>query len=168
MNTTTRPLLGALLAATLCVAAGAAAAQNGPPPGGAPGGGAPAAVRTVQEIKFTGNKKISTATLSSQIQLKVGDVNTKEAVGAAMDKIGDLYKKAGLDLSYMVDISLPDQSHTIVNFIIDENGTGGNKGAAPRAPRAGGAGGPGGPGAAGGPPPGGANAGPAPPASGTK
>lgn len=133
-----------------------AAAQASPPgaptagaQGNGPGQGGAQTVRTVQEIKFTGNKKVSTAQLASQIGLKVGDVNTKEAVGAAMTKIGDIYKQAGKDLSYMVDISLPDDTHTIVNFIIDENGTGGNKGAAPRA----GGGGMGGPG---GPPPGGA------------
>lgn len=118
-----------------------AGAQNAPPP--APAGAA--VVRTVQEIKFTGNKKISTATLSSGIALKVGDVNTKEAVGAAMTKIVELYKQAGSDLALMVDISLPDASHTVVNFLIDENGTGGNKGAAPRPGRGGGPGGPGGP-----------------------
>ncbi|MFT3807347.1 POTRA domain-containing protein [Arenimonas sp.] len=111
----------------------------------APGAAAPAAVqRTIQEIKFTGNKKLSTEQLSKEIGIKVGDVNTKEGVGGAMDKIVAAYKKIGSDLSLMVDISLPDPAHTVVNFLIDENGTGGNKGAAPRA------------GGAGGPPPGGA------------
>lgn len=126
--------------ATLIVAAlaasGAAFAQA--PAGAPPAGAATATVRTIQEIKFTGNKKISTAELAGKIGIKVGDVNTKEAVGGAMDKIGEAYKKLGSDVSYMVDISLPDQSHTIINFVIDENGTGGNKGAAPRAPGAGG------------------------------
>ncbi len=111
----------------------------------APAAIAPAAtVRTIQEIKFTGNKKLSTPELAGKIGIKVGDVNTKEAVGGAMDKIGEAYKKIGSDVSYMVDISLPDPSHTVINFVIDENGTGGNKGAAPRAS------------GAGGPPPGGA------------
>lgn len=142
--------LAALIIAAFAVS-GAAVAQA---PAGAPPAGASAAatVRTIQEIKFTGNKKISTEQLSKAIGIKVGDVNTKEAVGGAMDKIGEAYKKIGSDVSYMVDIT-PTPTTALINFIIDENGTGGNKGAAPRS---GGMG-------AGGPPPGGAPGG-APPA----
>ncbi|MGC3980518.1 MAG: POTRA domain-containing protein [Steroidobacteraceae bacterium] len=160
MNNLFRPLRGSVIiaAAMVCGAALAQApAPGGAPPAGAPGAGSAAAVvRTIQEIKFTGNKKLSTEQLSKAIGIKVGDVNTKEAVGGAMDKIGEAYKKIGADLSYMVDISLPDATHTSINFIIDENGTGGNKGAAPRT------GGPAGGMGAGGPPGG------APPAAPTK
>lgn len=132
----TPALLIAMALASECVVA-QSGPPAGPPPsgaaGGPPDGMAAATERTVQEIKFTGNSKIPTATLAAQIPLKVGVVNTKEAVGAAMNKIVEIYRQAGSDLSLMVDISLPDATHTIVNFMIDENGAGGNKGAAPRA-----------------------------------
>jgi hypothetical protein len=133
-------IIGAALALQWTAFARAADA----PPAARAGGGAEV-VRNVASIKFTGNKKISSEMLLQQIGLKVGDVNTKEAVGGAMTKIIEAYKAQGSDLALMVDISLPDPTHTAINFLIDENGTGGNKGAAPRA---------GGP-PAGGPPPGG-------------
>lgn len=108
------------------------------PPSSQPNAAKPAAanikeeVRTVQEIKFTGNKKVLTETLAKQLPLKVGDVNTKEAIRAAANKILEVYKQANVNLSFYVDINLPDASHTVVNFLIDENGTEGFKGAAPR------------------------------------
>ena len=111
------------------------------------------AVRTIQSIEFVGNAKLSTAQLQQAIGIKVGDVNTREAIGGALAKIVEAYRAKGSDLAVMVDISLPDATHTAVKFLIDEAGTGGNKGAAPRGPRGGGPGGPGGagPGGPGGP-----------------
>lgn len=93
------------------------------------------APRTVQEIRFAGNRTIASADLLAAIPLKVGAVNTREGVGASLDRIVELYRQAGHDLSLMVDIALPDANHTIVDFLIDESGSGGSKGAAPRVPR---------------------------------
>jgi hypothetical protein len=130
-------VMGAAVA--LQFACGIRAADAPPPgatgaaPGAARAGGAADVIRTVQSIKFTGNQKISSEKLLQLIGLKVGDVNTKEAVGGSMTKIVDAYKALGSDLALMVDISLPDPAHTAINFLVDEAGTGGNKGAAPRA-----------------------------------
>ena len=118
----TRPLLFVAAAAFLAVNPGLRAQQPT----------ATTNARTVQEIGFSGNHKFSDAQLAEKLPLKIGDVNTKDAIRAALDSIVQTYRQSGSDLSLMVDISLPDKTHTIVHFLIDENGTGGSKGAAPR------------------------------------
>lgn len=89
-------------------------------------------VRTIQAIQFSGNTRLSSLKLSKAIGIKAGDASTSEAIDAAMTKIVAAYRAIGSDLALMVDVTLTDASHTRVNFLIDEHGTGGNKGAAPR------------------------------------
>lgn len=86
----------------------------------------------IQDIWFTGNRKLSTRKLADAAGLKVGDTGTQEAIDAAMARIVAAYRAIGSDLSLTVDVVLADATHASVNFIIDESGTGGSKGAALR------------------------------------
>jgi hypothetical protein len=89
-------------------------------------------VRTFQDIRFTGNTRLSSRKLLQVIGIKAGGAYTREAVDGALTKIVDAYKAIGSDMAIKVDIALPDATHARVNFLIDESGTGGNQGAAPR------------------------------------
>jgi outer membrane protein assembly factor BamA len=88
--------------------------------------------RTIQDIWFTGNIRLSTRKLAQAIGIKAGDADTKTAIDSAMAKIVAAYAANDSDLSLSVTISQPDAAHTSLHFIIDEHGTGGVKGPAPR------------------------------------
>ena len=88
--------------------------------------------RTIQDVWFTGNRKLSTRKLADAIGLKAGDACTQAAIDAAMARIVAAYRAIGSDLSLTVDVGLPDAMHSTLNFIIDESGTGGSKGPALR------------------------------------
>jgi outer membrane protein assembly factor BamA len=94
--------------------------------------GSTPAVRTIGQIQFTGNTRLSSQELSQAIGIRAGDVSSTEAIDRAMTKIVAAYRAIGRDLALMVDVTLTDTAHTRVDFFIDENGTGGNKGATPR------------------------------------
>ncbi|MFT3906155.1 MAG: POTRA domain-containing protein [Steroidobacteraceae bacterium] len=120
------------------------------PPGGAPPAGAQQAEANppvIDSVSYSGNKKISSAELAKGCLVKVGVKINKEMVGAEIDRVVALYKKAGYDLAISPDIQHPADGHVTVTFKIDENGKGGNAGPAAGGP-------PGGGGGAGGPPPG--------------
>lgn len=93
--------------------------------------GAPPA-RTIRDIWFTGNRKLSTRKLTDAAGLKAGDAGTPAAIDGALAKIVAAYRAIGSDLSLTVDISSPDATHASVHFIIDESGTGGSQGTAVR------------------------------------
>jgi hypothetical protein len=141
---TYRLVLGLLLA----LGVSAAPAQQGPGP--SPSAGPPAQGETsppvIDSITYAGNSKISTASLAAGSSLKAGTIISKELVGAEIERIVALYRKAGYDLAISPRVDHPAAGHVTVKFLIDENGKGGEAGPAPAPP------------GAAGPPPGGAPA----------
>lgn len=110
----------------------------------------------IDSVSYSGNAKISTAELVRDATLKAGMNISKEGMQGELQRVIAIYKKHGLDLAVSPDIQHPADGHVTVTLKIDENGHGGDAGAAP-----GGGGGGGGPPPGGGPPSGGA-----PPAGG--
>jgi hypothetical protein len=114
----------------------------------------------IDSIAYQGNKKIATEVIAKDAAIKAGVKINKEMVGGEIQRIVALYKKSGYDLSVSPDIQHPADGHVTVTFLINEDGKGGDGGAAPGGPPGGAAGR-----GAGGPPPGGApRAGGPPPA----
>ncbi|HTP38149.1 MAG TPA: POTRA domain-containing protein [Steroidobacteraceae bacterium] len=105
------------------------------------------AAPVIDSVSYSGNSKVSTAELAQGATLKAGMNISKEGMKSELDRVIAIYKKHGLDLAVSPDIQHPADGHVTVTLKIDENGHGGDAGAAP----GGGAGAP-----PGGAPPGGA------------
>jgi hypothetical protein len=118
-----------------------AQAPAGPPPGagmGAPAGAGQTEAKppVIDSFKYEGNTKISTAALLQDTGMKVGVTISKELVGGELQRIVALYKAAGHEMAVSPDIQHPADGHVTVTFKINENGKGGDAGAAPGSPPA--------------------------------
>lgn len=123
-------MLAMLSATNFVFAVMAAAAQSAaPPPTAGIAGDAP----LIDAVHFSGNTKLSGATLAQAIALRAGEPISKEKVKAALDRIVASYRADGYNLSISPDISHPAAGHVIVTFKIDESGTAGDSGPAPGA-----------------------------------
>jgi len=135
-------IVGALLIASL---GWTQSPPPGPPPGPMAGpGAADSSPPLIDAVSYSGNHRISTAKLEKESVIKLGAPISRALVGDEIRRVIALYKQAGLDLSISPNIQHPAAGHVTVEFQINEEGKGGDSGAAP----AGGA-------AGGGPPPGG-------------
>jgi hypothetical protein len=86
-------------------------------------------------VSYSGNHKISTAVLAQGSTIKAGPAISRELAGGEIRRIIGLSKQAGFNLSIAPNIQHPAAGHVTVEFQIDENGSGGDSGAAPaRAP----------------------------------
>lgn len=122
---------------------GGPGAPMGPGAGGQPEANPP----IIDSVNYAGNTKLSSAVLAQGSTIKPGVQVSRELVKGEIDRIVDLYRKAGYDLAISPDIQHPAVGHVTITFRIDESGKGGNAGPAGASP---------GGGAPGGPPPGGA------------
>jgi hypothetical protein len=111
------------------------------------GGATEAMPPVIDAVGYSGNHKISTAIIERGATIKPGTPISRALVGDEIRRIIALYKQSGFELSIAPNIQHPAAGHVTVQFMIDENGKGGDSGAAP----------------AGGPPAGGAPPGAGPP-----
>jgi outer membrane protein assembly factor BamA len=100
---------------------------------GAPAGAAQEEANppVIDSFKYEGNTKISTAALLKDSGMKVGVKITKALVGGEIQRVAALYKQAGHEVAISPDIQHPADGHVTVTFKINENGKGGDAGAAP-------------------------------------
>jgi uncharacterized membrane protein YgcG len=85
----------------------------------------------IVSITYLGNKKITTEQLQKAIattDLKIGGEVNFSVVAPAMKAVLALYKQNGVSLSLSPDIIEDPKGIAFVQFIIDENGTGGDVG----------------------------------------
>lgn len=80
----------------------------------------------ISSISFTGNTKFSDKQLLNAIKLNVGDELSWDIMGGAMERLVNFYRENGENLS--VSPNVTHDGPTIVEFIIDENGTEGDTG----------------------------------------
>ncbi len=124
-------VLAVLFSYFLVVFAVTAAAQ-------APGPAAPAKKDTtpipksgVVSVTYLGNKKVETAELEKAVTasgLKVGGPVNHSVIAPAMKAIVAVYKQKGVNLSVSPDIIEDPKGIAFVQFIIDENASGGDVG----------------------------------------
>jgi hypothetical protein len=93
----------------------------------------------IAAISFKGNTKYTDQQLLDLVQLKVGQKLDQKVIGQALNKIINLYRKDGGNLSISPNVQ-PNGGHAILQFVIDENGTKGDAG--PYEPAGGHGGGP--------------------------
>ena len=108
--------------------------REGPPPEGMGGPGGMAAETNppvIDAFSFEGNRKISTQALLKDSSIEPGMTISKQLVGGEIQRIVALYNMAGYDLAISPDIQHPADGHVVITFKIDENGSGGDAGAAP-------------------------------------
>lgn len=119
----------AVISALGAVAQGPA---GGPPggPGGAPQAGGDTKV-VVGKVSFKGNVKFSDAELLKVVQLNVGDTMRQDLIKSALNRLITYYRSHGANLSVSPDID-PTGGHATIQFVIDESGTKGDAGNAPR------------------------------------
>ena len=130
-------LLAAFPMAVLSAAAQAGApggAPGGPPAGGSggPGGASQSGGDTkvvVGVVSFKGNTKFTDAELMTVVALKAGDPMSQELVKGALNRLIAYYRSHGANLSVSPNIN-PAGGHATIQFVIDENGTKGDAGAA--------------------------------------
>jgi hypothetical protein len=120
-------------AAAVLLFASLASAQvpQQPPPGPllSPGMAEPAPP-LIDAVSYSGNRKISTALLEKHSALKIGAPISRALISKEIKRVVAVYRKAGLDLSIAPNIQHPLAGHVTVEFQIDENGKGGDAGAA--------------------------------------
>jgi hypothetical protein len=122
------------LRVSLALVVTATSAQQGPGPSGGPQAQGETTPPVIDSIAYVGNSEISTATLAVGSSLKPGILVSKQLVGAEIERILAVYKKAGYDLALSPRIDHPAAGHVTIKFLIDENGKGGEAGAAPGRP----------------------------------
>jgi len=103
----------------------------GPPLGVTAAGAAEAMPPIIDAVGYSGNHKISTAVLEKSSTINPGMPISRALVGNEIKRIIALYEQAGFDLSIAPNIQHPSAGHVTVEFQIDENGKGGDSGAAP-------------------------------------
>lgn len=114
----------------------AMAAEPGPPPAGA--GQAevqkdttPIPESGIVSITFLGNTKFTSEQLLKAIDgsgVELGAKPGPDIIGPAMTALVEYYRKNGADLSASPNIIEDPKGITFVQFLIDENGTGGDIG----------------------------------------
>ncbi len=82
---------------------------------------APAVLR-LDQVRFEGNKKVSSDTIRSAITLKPGDVVNNDGVVASMNAILAQYKKANVGVKITPSASYPQPNHAVVDYSIVESG----------------------------------------------
>jgi hypothetical protein len=108
---------------------------GGPPAGGSGGPGGPSQSGgdtkvVVGVVSFKGNAKFTDAELMKVVELKAGDPMSQDLVKGALNRLITYYRSHGANLSVSPNIN-PAGGHATIQFIIDENGTEGDAGAAP-------------------------------------
>ncbi len=74
----------------------------------------------VDEVVFTGNKKVSTADLQAATALKAGSEVSNDTVSADQQAIQALYKKKNVSMSVGMTPTYPTPGHAVVTWIIVE------------------------------------------------
>ena len=99
---------------------------SGPPPA------ANASGKTViGKIGFKGNAAFSDAVLQKAVDLHVGQAMSPDLIKRAADRLVNFYRAHGANLSVRPNI-YPDGGRASIEFVIDEHGTRGDAGPAPR------------------------------------
>jgi hypothetical protein len=129
--------LALALSLALVVVSAQAQQAPGPGPAGGPAGQAESSPPLIDSITYSGNSRISSATLAAGSSLKPGIPISKPLVGAEIERIVAVYRKAGFDLAILPRVDHPAAGHVTITFLIDENGKGGEAGPAPPTPGAG-------------------------------
>jgi len=80
----------------------------------------------VNSVNIYGNTRIATSQLLQAIAIKPGDLMAKDKMGAALDSIVAQYRARGWDVAVRPRVSHPKQNFVDVNFLIDEQGSGGH------------------------------------------
>ena len=74
----------------------------------------------VDEVVFTGNKKVSTADLQAATALKAGSEVSNDTVSADQQAIQALYKKKNVSMSVGMTPTYPTPGHAVVTWTIVE------------------------------------------------
>jgi outer membrane protein assembly factor BamA len=82
------------------------------------------AVLRVDRVTFEGNKRVKSDAIQSAITLRPGDVVDDAKVGANMQAIMALYKKAGVGVKITPGASYPQPNHAVVDYRIEEKSAG--------------------------------------------
>jgi hypothetical protein len=130
-NLTFGSLWRAMMLAVMAALAAATVAAQAPPGAPMSPGAAEATPPLIDAVSYSGNHKISTAVLTKDSSIEAGVPISRALVGNEIKRVIALYRQAGLDLSISPNIQHPAAGHVTVEFQIDENGKGGDSGAAP-------------------------------------